>query len=379
MDGTILSQGSFVASVFGGLIVPQQINIPSGVDFMWVRNYTQAGINGAADTGVNFYWQRGMPAGGGSVEYKTVAGVATLFEDTLVSGGFTLLDTSIQQPGVINALTAITAANPPVVTSVNVPALGSVVRIINPNNQHQIGGLDFTVTNTAGGSFEIGNISLLNSVASTSGSWRQILFDPIFYPRSRYITFIRSAAQAVIYLSVTHQYAVGQSVRLSLPGGNSVWGAYAALDGVQCTILAVNVARAGSEPNSTSVANNIEVNLDTTAFGAWNVFGPAFNQAYPAAAEVPFTPAQVVPQGEDSAVSLVSPFPQVPLNFDGSAVVGVNNGLLSDATVNTAFMGMLLGGGGDGTALGAAINGPAGAADLDLMFWVAGKSSMGGL
>ena len=61
----------------------------------------------------------------------------------------------------------------------------------------------------------------------------------------------------------------------------------------------------------------------------------------------PFTPAQVVPVGEDSALSLVSPLAQVPLNYDGTAVQGALTGLLSDATINTAFIGMALGIGGN--------------------------------
>lgn len=378
MDGTIIGQGTFTVPAAG--VVAQNIAIPSGVDWMYVYNYTQAGINGAANTGVNFYWQRGMAAGTGMVWYKTVAGVAVLSQDTYVSDGFTLLDTSLQTPGASNALTAITAANPPVVTTAaTLPAVGSVVRIINPDNQPQIGGLDFTVTAAGGGTFTIGNINLSNSTATTAGFWRQIPFDPIFYPRRRFVTFVRAAAQAVIYLSVTHQFAVGQKVRLSFPGGTAIWGTYAALDGVQATIVAVNVARAGTEPNNGGTANNIQVNVDTSAFGAWNVFGAGGNQGYPAAALVPFTPAQVVPEGEDSAESLTSALAQVPLEYNGSAVLGAGNGLLSDATVNLAYIGMTLGVGGNGTALGAAIAGPAGSAAGDVMYWRAGKSTFGGL
>lgn len=378
MDGTIIGQGTFTVPAAG--VIAQNIAIPSGTDWLYVYNYTQAGINGAANTGINFYWQRGMAAGTGMVWYKTVAGVALLSQDTYVSGGFTLLDTSLNAPGVSNALTGITAANPPVVTTAaTLPAVGSVVRIINPNNQAQIGGLDFTVTAAGGGTFTIGNINLSNSTATTAGFWRQIPFDPIFYPRRRYVTFVRAAAQAVIYLSVTHQYAVGQIVRLSFPGGSAVWGTYAALDGIQATITAVNVARAGTEPNNAGTANNIQVNVDTSAFGAWNVFGAGANQGYPAAGLVPFTPAAIIPEGEDSAFSLSTPLAQVPLDYNGLQVAGTNNGLLSDATVNTAFIGMTLGVGGNGTALGAQILGPAGAAAADVMYWRAGKSSFGGL
>lgn len=379
MDGTILGQGTFTVPAAG--VVVQNIAIPSGTDFMWVFNYTQAGINGAGGTkGVKFYWQRGMAAGTGMVWYKTNAGGATEFVDTYVSNGFTLLDTSITTPGISNALTAITAANPPVVTTAaTLPAVGSIVRIINPDNQPQIGGLDFTVTANGVGTFTIGNINLANSTASTAGFWRQIPFDPIFYPRKRFVTFVRAAAQAVIYMSVTHQFAVGQIVRLSFPGGSAVWGTYAALDGVQATITAVNVARAGNEPNNGGTANNIQVNVDTSAFGAWNVFGAGGNQGYPAAALVPFTPAAVIPEGEDSAFSLTTGLAQVPLNFDGTAVQGAGTGLLSDATINLAFMGMTLGVGGNGTGTGAQILGPAGSAAADVMYWVAGKSTFGGL
>ncbi len=396
MDGTILSQGSFIVPAG---VPAQQIAIPSAADFMWVKNYTQAGIDGAANTGVNFYWQRGMPAGGGMVEYKTVAGVAGLSVTTFtVPGisGFTLLDTSVQQPGAPFAVTGISAANPPVVLSATTPALGSVVRLSNIANMNGISGLDFTVTAiNAGVSFSIGNATLLNSVAGLAGFWRLIPFDPIFYPRRRYITWIRVGNPTVVYLSVTHQYAVGQKVRFDF-GGNSnpgVWGAFQVLDGLDATITAVNVARAGAEPTNAAGANNVQLAIDTSALPAWNTINTVFpntntgNNSYPAGnSYVPFTPAQLIPEGEDSAVSLVSPLAQVPLEFPGAAgspaVLGANVGLLSDATVNVAFIGMTLGVGGAGngaTLAGGVVTGPAGSVAGDLMFWAAGKSSLGGL
>ena len=385
MDGTILSQGSFVVPAAGPVAV--KLSIPSNVDFMWVKNFTQAGINGAANTGVNFFWQRGMPIGSGVVMYKTVAGVAVLSEDTFVSGGFTLLDSSVIIPAAAIALTAVTAANPPVVTTASTAGLsvGSIVRLSNLNNQPQIGGIDFTVTAlTLNTNFTIGNINLTNSVASTAGNWRLIPFDPIYYPRDRVITFISSTNPAKVYMSVTHNFAVGQKIRLSFPGGAFEWGAFAVLDGQQFNIIAVNAARAGNEPNNGGTANNIVINLDASGFPAWNTFGNlpnnnAGNQGFPPAAAVPFTPAQVAPVGEDSATSLSSVLAQVPLDFNGLQVPNTQVGLLSDAEVNTAVVGMILGTGGNGTALGAAISGPAGSAAADLVFWVAGKSSMGGL
>src|SRR5579863_7811726 len=92
MDGTILSQGSFVVPA---TIVNQIVQIPSNADFMWVRNFTQAGNVGtpATDTGIEFYWQRGMPIGSALVYYGA-NGVRTLSVDTIPTGGFTLYDPS---------------------------------------------------------------------------------------------------------------------------------------------------------------------------------------------------------------------------------------------------------------------------------------------
>jgi hypothetical protein len=366
MDGTIIGQGTFtVAAGVPGV----NVMIPSGADWMKVYNYTQAGVNGAANTGVKFYWQRGMAPGTGMVEYKTAAGVAALSLDTLVSGGFTLLDTSSTAQGNPTALTAITAANPPVVTTAGtLPLVGSIVRFTGLDNQPQIRGIDFTVTAAGGGTFTVGNINLTNSVASTAGSWRTIPFG-IWYPSRRIITYISSTAQAKIYMSVTHGYSVGQEVRLLFPGGARVWGAFAQLDGLAAIITAVNAARAGNEPNNAGTANNIVVNIDTSAYPAWNTFGNVpnnnlGNQGYVPAAQGAFTPAEVVPFGDDTATALA----QVPPLSS-----------LEDSVQNLAYIGMTLGTGGNGTALGAAITGPAGSVAADVMYWVAGKSTYGGL
>lgn len=374
MDGTILGQGTF--TVAAG--VPQKlIQIPSSADWMKVYNYTQAAdATPAGVYGFEYYWQRGMAAGTGMVKYKTNAGAGddTVFQNVLATGGFTLLDTSVQTPGNAVAITAMTAANPPVVTTGTTPAVGSIVRLYSLDNQPQFGGMEFTVTaETPATNFTVGNLSSINSTASTAGFWRQVPHNPIYYPRRRFATYVRAATEAVIYLSVTHQFAVGQSVRLSFPGGSAVWGNYAALDGRQATITAVNVARAGAEPNNGGTANNIQVDVDTSAFGAWAVFGAATNEAYPPASAVAFTPAAVVPQGEDSAESLTTALAQAPLEYDGSIVLGTQPGLLSDATNNLAYLGMTLGT-GNGT-----ITGPAGSVAADAMYWVAGKSTFGGL
>jgi hypothetical protein len=82
------------------------------------------------------------------------------------------------------------------------------------------------------------------------------------------------------------------------------------------------------------------VNIDSSAFTPF---------AFPAAGAVPFTPAQVIPFGEDTATALV-------------AVPPVN--ILADATIDTSYIGIFLAGGATSP----------GGNNGDEMFWVAGKS-----
>ena len=91
--------------------------------------------------------------------------------------------------------------------------------------------------------------------------------------------------------------------------------------------------------------------------------------------------------GENTAVSLSTVAAQVP-SVGGIQIFGTQSGILADSTVNTGFLGIILGSGGNGLALTTPIIGPAGSVHFsagnvitttDLMYWVAGKSSFGGL
>ena len=366
MDGTILGQGTFTV---GASVTQQIIQIPSNADWVEVKNYTQAGTAGVAapnTKGVEFYWQRGMASGTGMVKYYGNGG-QVVSGDTLVSGGFTAYDPSLQTQGASVALTALTAAGPAVVTTGSTAGLraGSVVRFNTLDNSPYIGGIDFTVGRgtLTGTTFSVDYLNLTGGVAPTSGFWKVLNYDPLFYPRRRTITNITAATSAVITLSVDHGFTVGQEVRLQLRGGSAVWGNYSALDNQQVTITAVNVA--------TGFGNNtITVDYDTTGFGTFLTSFLALTN--------PYTPAEVIPFGEDTATALSSISQQTP-QIGGQQIFGTNTGILADATVNTGFMGMILGTGGDGLALTTNITGPAGAAASDKVYWKCGKASFGGL
>lgn len=305
-----------------------KIDLRSDVDWMAVYNLTQGAANQTTAVGVKYYWQRGMPAGAGWTTFKSNAANAANLETYALTNGFTLIDSSVQAPGVLNAtITAVSNAAIPVVSNSGTNGLvaGDVVRLFNVAGAQQLGGIDFTVgyNTLTTGTFSLDYMSQI--VAGTTGSWRKINFNPIFYPRRRFITVITQAAQAVVTTSVTHQYEVGQQVRFVVPAAYGM----VEINGLTGNIVSVD---------TTTTVNSFTVDIDSSAFTAF---------AFPLTAAVPFSPAEVVPVGEDTSTALI---------------YGVDT--LSDATINTSFIGMKLQGG---------VNCPAGA-NADVIMWVAGKS-----
>lgn len=329
-DNTIILQGNFTATG-----VDKYLPFRSSIDWMKVYNYTTLAAGGAG-TGVEFYWQRGMAAGYG-LEYQKLAADDSMSPVIITSGGFTWYDSSDLTPGThwavgsANQVTAVSTAAIPVVTNDGANGLvaGDVVRLDNITNAQQFGGIDMTVGyNTLSGvSFDLSYMPQL-AVAGTTAGWRKIPFDPYYYPRHRYITAVTTGTTTVIKTSVTHGYKVGQKVRFIVP---SEFG-MSELNGLQGTITAVD---------ETTTVNTFTVNIDTSA--GFTAF------AWPLAAVVKFSPAMVVPVGED--ISYVR---------DSAPTVSE----FTDATINTAEMGMKLGTG---------VDGPAGV-NTNVIYWVAGKS-----
>ena len=326
-DFSSLAQGKFTSTGSSKNIV-----LPSGATWMNVWNSTVSRNAQTTAIGVSYRWQFGMGAGEGLEHLKAGSGVAGANLDVyLTSGGFTFIDSSLNQSGIINAtVTAVSTATTPVVSNSGTNGLvaGNVVRMFNVAGAKQLGGIDFTVGNgtLTSGTFSLDYMSQI--AAGTTGSWMRIDFPSIFYPRVRFITKITAANPAVVSLSVTHGYVVGQVVRMVVPAAYGM----TQMDGIQATILAVNTAvTAGS-------GNTITIDVDASAFTPF---------AFPATGVNAFTPAQTVPMAENTAVALAE-----------------GEDILSDSTVNTAFVGM---------NLGAGANGPAGQAN-DVIYWQAGSS-----
>jgi hypothetical protein len=329
MDNTIIQQGRFTADGSAKIL-----QIRSDVDWMRVLNYTVAGASQTTAVGVEYYWQRGMAADTGIEYKKSNAAAAANLTAALSSGGFTLIDSSLQAPAALNngstGISGISNATPPVVTvgSTAGMAAGTVVRLFNVTNGQQVGGMDFTVGyNTfSGTTFSLDYMTTLGAGVGGAGSFRVIPFDPIYYPRRRYITSVTTGSTTVVKMSVTHGYKVGQQVRFVVPDNFGM----TQLNGLTGNIIAINT--------TTTSGNTITVDIDSSAFTAF---------AFPATTAVPISFAEVIPVGEDTATA-----------------IAYGQDILSDATLNTAYIGM---------RLAAGANSPAGSAS-DVIYWVAGKS-----
>jgi len=326
------NQGTFISNGQAKIL-----SVRSDIDWMWVFNTTVAAANQTVAVGVRYYWQRGFPAGAMIEFKKSNAANAANLEVYATTGGFTLINTSIDTPGAAVVLTAISNANPPVVSTGNTAGLsnGDVVRLFDVTGAQQLGGEDFTIGNViTNTSFTLAFMQPI--VAGTNGTFRRIPYDPYFYPPTREIAKISKATQAIVTFTVTHNYTVGQVLRFKIPTVSSTTYGMTELNDVQATIVAVGAADADG------VTNTVTINVDTTSFGTF---------AWPLTTDPAHTTAQTVPVGQNTAQSILS---------------GVD--VLGDSERNIAIIGMTLAAGADSPA---GLNG-------NVIYWVAGKSFSGG-
>ena len=387
MDGTILQQGSFI--VASG-VPAVNIVIPGNADYIKVSNFTRKAIAGQSSTpfyGIEYYWQLGYPAGYAELTYyNNVSSTNYICGDAIASGGFTPYNPTLNSGvlpqyganiAITTGATAVTNATRPVVTTTNTTGLvaaststpGSVVRINAvgfPDN-----GIDFTVGAVIPGtSFTLlsaaGALATAPGAPGTSGTYQIQNFNALFYPRRRYIASISQATNAVVATTVPHGFTPGQAIRFEIPSASGMTQLNATSSNNYLYGIVVSISATDS--------NIFTINIDTTSFTAFT---------WPTSAQGASSFPTVVPFGEDTATSIASPTIQVPGVSSatlGQQIYNTQTGLLADATVNTGFLGMNLGTGAVGLALtGNTYTGPAGSVAADVMYWVAGKSTYGGL
>jgi hypothetical protein len=335
MTDTTIQQGRVVATG-NNLWIP----LRNGADWVEVVNWTNT-IAGTQWAATKFYWQVGMAVNDAQLEYHAAATQAISHSScsTGFNGatymGVTAVDSSNQTIGASIAVTAVTNAAPPVVntaTTTGLIANNSIVRMSSLTTGGQMCGIDFSIGAVVPAtSFTLAHMPI--PVAGGTGFYRQIIYPSLYYPRRRWITGVTTGATTTVVTSVTNSFNVGESVRFVVPAAFGM----TQLNGMVGTVTAVN--QVGTTGN-----NTVTVNIDSSAFTAF---------VFPLNAAVPFSYAEIIPVGEDTAAALAA-----------------NTNILADSTINQGFTGVVLG----TSATAAVALGSAGGTSGDILYWRAGTS-----
>jgi len=283
MPFTIMTQDSFVSTGVG-----IKIPVPSSADYFVVNNITQAGTQQATGRGVKFEWFRGITPADGALETKKTNSTDALNVVSVTTGGFTYVTAApIVENQAANAITAITAASPAVVTQTQTYSEGDIVRIYGTTGMLQIAGMDFQISSVSGSGYTlIGLRGAGFATPATAGFTRRISKFSAVLPERLYITEVTQATQAVVRTSIdpTLVYSVGMKVHFSVPFSFGM----TQLNQLTGTIVALSSAN-----------YTMTVDIDTTGFTAF---------AFPTSLSSPTAQlfATVAPQGASTTYNPVT-------------------------------------------------------------------------
>lgn len=282
-----------------------QIPLRSSYSYFEVLNYTQMATTQNPGRVVRSSWQLGFAPGYALTGTKTNS-TSAMNETIATSGGFTLVNTSVNTLGPLVTSTGISNASPPVVSVASTAGIiaGDVYRVTNSTGALNLSGMDFTidsvVTDT---SFTLAY--MVAAGAATAASLYRVPYNPIYYPTKRLITKVTTGTTTTIVFSVTHGYVAGMKLQFLVP----VEYGMTQLNGLVGKILSVNTA-----------TNAVTVDIDSSAFTAFS---------FPTALAYPFNFAQASPVGEiPTIVSGATQNDAVLAMQLGSAVCGSANDVM---------------------------------------------------
>lgn len=275
MAFTIITGGSFT-STGAGVKIP----LPSAADYFKTWNITQIAASNPntvieGDWFGTLFGAGASATGSGIKKVKTTSDLTSAFA---ANTGFTYVTTVPNvEAANTNAITAISAANPAVVSQTNTYSNGDILRIYGTTGDLTIGGMTFQISSASGSGYTLlglANVSGNGLAAATAGTTRRVSSNLAVDPEYLYITNISNATSAVVSTSVdpSNYYVVGMKVYLSVPSSFGMLG----INGMTGTILAINAVAASSNIG----AYNMTLNIDTSALSAF---------AFPASALSPTT------------------------------------------------------------------------------------------
>ncbi len=297
MPFTILSGGSFTSTGAG-----VKVNLPSSADYMRVWNMTQLlAASPTAVVGGEWFGSKfgaGASAANDGVRWKKSGSSAILmdlFSTSTASNGFTYVTSSpIVEAQASNAITAITAASPAVVSQTNTYNEGDILRLYSTTGMLQIAGMDFQISSVSGSGYSLVGLRAAGfAAAATAGYTRRVSKFNAVDPEFLYITEITQASSAVVRTSVdpSAYYVVGMLIHFSVPASFGM----SQINGLTGKITAVSSAN-----------YTVTVDIDSSAFSAFafpaSSASPAaqlFATYAPAGARTQFDPVTGVQTGYD--------------------------------------------------------------------------------
>lgn len=296
MAFTILDGGSFTSTGVG-----VKIPLPSSADYFRTWNITQlATASPTAVVGGEWFGSKfgtGQSAANSGLRWKKAGSSAILidsFSTSTASDGFTYVTTSpVVEAQAANAITAITAASPAVVSQTNTYAEGDYLRIYNTTGMLQISGMVFEISTVSGSGYTLTGLQAVGfAAAATNGNTRRVSKNAAVDPEYLYVTEITKATSAVVRLSVdpTPYYVVGMKVHFSIPIGFGM----TQMNGLTGTITVLS-----------STNYTMTVDIDSTAFTTFafpasaSLTAQRFATISPAGQSTQFNPVTLVQTGYD--------------------------------------------------------------------------------
>ena len=255
MAFTILDGGSFTST---GVAV--KINLPSSADYFKLTNVTQMAAAGTTCVAAEWFGPKfgvGASAANDGIRWRKAGSNAILidtFGTATATNGFTYVTTNpVVEPQAANAITAITAASPAVVSQTNTYSEGDFLRIYGTTGMLQYGGMVVQISSVSGSGYTLTGIRAAGLTAGTAGFTRRVSKFAAVDPEFLFVTEITKATQAVVRFSVdpTPYYVVGNKIRFSVPSSYGM----KEMDGLTGEIVALSAA------NYTAT-----VNIDSSAF-----------------------------------------------------------------------------------------------------------------
>lgn len=208
----------FVQGYFTSEGIEKEIYLPGGCDYFHTRNITQQGLTQTPGRAFISEWFN-VPAitPGNNLRIFKNDAVNTLKGDKDATGGF-IYRTEVQNQESPVTGTAITAANPAVVSLTNTYSNGDVVALYGTTGMRQIAGVEFTISSVSGAAFTLAGLDASGfATAATAVIARRIPKEKPVRPFINFITKISQATQAVFTVSKIHDYSVGQLLHFTIP------------------------------------------------------------------------------------------------------------------------------------------------------------------